>query len=269
METERGRRWWVRALFDLAEQDRRSAAGLLAGGLAYRLFLWLVPAAVVCVAVVGLFADLGGHTPEEAAEAIGITGAVAASVATAAERSTGGNLALFLVGAWATLLAARTAVRALRLVHEVAWDLPRTRAKVGVRAPLVFTGVVIGLIAMHAVSTFLYASGWWGDLLVDLALVAVVAGVALWAMSVLPHPPVSLGALVPGAILAGVVLEALRLITATYLVSKLERVDDLYGALGIALVILFWLYLLGRIMVGAPMLNAALQRRKQAESRAR
>ena len=41
------------AAFDVGERDRDVAGGLLAGAVAFRLFLWLVPFALAAVTVVG------------------------------------------------------------------------------------------------------------------------------------------------------------------------------------------------------------------------
>ena len=66
------------------------------------------------------------------------------------------------------------------------------------------------------------------------------------------------GPYLPGALLFGIGIEALRLVTAVYLVGKLSRISDLYGSLGLAVVILGWLYLIGRLVVTGCMLNASL-----------
>src|SRR5262245_51154181 len=45
------------AAFEVGERDRDVAGGLLAGAVAFRLFLWLVPFAVVAVTVLGLLVE--------------------------------------------------------------------------------------------------------------------------------------------------------------------------------------------------------------------
>ena len=82
--------------------------------------------------------------------------------------------------------------------------------------------------------------------------------VACAALARLPHGSEGMWALLPGAILFGVGIEVLRLITAVYFVGKIERIGDLYGSLGLAVVILAWLYLMGRLMVTGCMLNASV-----------
>jgi membrane protein len=62
--------------------------------------------------------------------------------------------------------------------------------------------------------------------------------------------------MVPGALLFGVGIEVLRLATTVYYVRQLASVNDLYGAMGFASVVLAWLYLLGRLIVVSVLVNA-------------
>ena len=81
----------------------------------------------------------------------------------------------------------------------------------------------------------------------------------------LPHADVGWLALLPGAVLFSVGVEALHLFTGFYLDPKLNHSTELYGVLGIAGTILFWLYISARLVVGAAMLNASLYERRSAE----
>jgi uncharacterized BrkB/YihY/UPF0761 family membrane protein len=137
LEIERQRRRSVRAAITFFERDRRFAGGLLAGGLAFRIFLWLLPLALVAATVLS---------------------------------------ALALAGLW---------------------RLPRPAEVPGRR-------------------------------------------------------------LLPGSLLLGVGAEAIRLFVSLYLAAKLGRSAGLYGSLGLAVVFLTWLYLVGRLIVGAVNLNATL-----------
>jgi uncharacterized BrkB/YihY/UPF0761 family membrane protein len=65
-------------------------------------------------------------------------------------------------------------------------------------------------------------------------------------------------ALLPGAILVGVGTQCLYLFNVLYLNHKIASASAAYGALGVAASALLWLYLLGRLMVAAPVLNATL-----------
>ena len=69
-QLERGRHGSVDAVFEMAERDGEVGGGIIAGALAYRLFIWLLPLALVAVAGLGFAADAASSTPEEAAESL-------------------------------------------------------------------------------------------------------------------------------------------------------------------------------------------------------
>jgi uncharacterized BrkB/YihY/UPF0761 family membrane protein len=55
--------------------------------------------------------------------------------------------------------------------------------------------------------------------------------------------------------------QGLYLFNVLYLNHKIQSASAAYGALGVAASALLWLYLLGRLMVAAPVLNATLWER--------
>jgi uncharacterized BrkB/YihY/UPF0761 family membrane protein len=55
----------------------------------------------------------------------------------------------------------------------------------------------------------------------------------------------------------------LQLLTTYWIGNLVARKTDTYGAVGIALAVLLWVYILGRIMVGSAGLNAALYYRRE------
>jgi hypothetical protein len=57
----------VDAALKAGDLDRRRAGSLLAGGIAFRVFLWLLPAALFVAAVVGLVRPSGGLSPDRVA----------------------------------------------------------------------------------------------------------------------------------------------------------------------------------------------------------
>ena len=63
--------------------------------------------------------------------------------------------------------------------------------------------------------------------------------------------------LLPGAVLVGLGVQVLHFVTVYWITRVIESKSETYGAIGAALGILFWAYLLGRILAGAAILNAA------------
>ena len=96
-----------------------------------------------------------------------------------------------------------------------------------------------------------------------LLLVVVYAGAMAWVMQQLPSRASGWLPFLPGAILVAVGSQLVHLLVVLYLAPRLGRSSELYGALGAATVILLWLYLEARLVVGGSSLNAALWERRQ------
>src|SRR4051794_19810907 len=77
VEDLRTRNALVDAALEAGDLDRRRAGSLLAGGIAFRIFLWLLPAALFAAAVVGLLRPTGGGAAARGAPPPCPAGAVA------------------------------------------------------------------------------------------------------------------------------------------------------------------------------------------------
>jgi uncharacterized BrkB/YihY/UPF0761 family membrane protein len=255
----------VRLAYDAYDHDRRQAGALLAGGLAYRLFLWLLPVSLVAATVIGLIGDISSLPTEQVADRSGLPAALTTVVARAAADAGRGLIPLLVLGLWAMLWAGKAVVKALRLLAAVSWQMRPGPMSHGIRAALSFTGLGLALMASPIALRPLYGGPFLVDVLVWLLEALAAVPLFAWLFSFLPHPEgVGWIDLLPGGALLSVGLQALRVATAVYFVGRLDRVDDLYGALGIAVVLMVWLFILGRLVVAAMSLNAARYRAAHA-----
>lgn len=263
---------WVRArvpgadvAFETAQRELRSAGGLIAGGVAFRLFLWLVPFGLVLAVLLGFWLDVDREGAQSAAKEFGIGAASIAEAADAVEARDESRAVLLIVSlgllAWFTL----GAVRALALAYALAWGLERPRLRKPLHAVGIFNVLFVGAALSFAGLTWLREALGPGALLGTAALLAVQTGLALAAMWLLPRRTDRLLDLLPGAVLAAVGLEAIHVAVAFYFVPRLERSSELYGALGTAVVLLVWLYVVARLVTGAAFLNATLWERRHGE----
>src|SRR5262249_52453596 len=78
LEQERERRYVVALGFAIAHRSRRTAASVLAGALAFRFFLTILPLALVSVVGLGYLSSLGG-SPSDAVKQFGIRGVLAST----------------------------------------------------------------------------------------------------------------------------------------------------------------------------------------------
>ena len=69
----------------MVDRDAEVGGGIIAGALAYRLFIWLLPFALVLVAGLGFAADAADSSPESAADELGLGGLVSSSIEGAAQ----------------------------------------------------------------------------------------------------------------------------------------------------------------------------------------
>jgi uncharacterized BrkB/YihY/UPF0761 family membrane protein len=74
-----------------------------------------------------------------------------------------------------------------------------------------------------------------------------------------------LWALLPGALIVGVGIGVLQILTITYVVHVVTRKSALYGAIGIALALLLWTYFAGRLLTAAIAANASLWKHRTGE----
>jgi membrane protein len=257
---------WGDVVADALERERIAAAGLLAGGLAYRLFFWIVPLGLVFSAILGYWVEADRIGLESAARDFGIGGAVARAAAETVEQEPHSRWYFLVVGGWLLVWFGGGVVRAANVAYAVAWRLRPERVQHQLRAGALFS---LGMIALIVVTSGTAALREWAPgpgLLVTLAIIAIYVATILWAMTLLPSRTDDWHDLLPGAVLIAVGTQLIHLFVALYLAPRLGRSTELYGALGAATVILLWLYLEARLFVGAAFLNACLWGRAHPES---
>jgi uncharacterized BrkB/YihY/UPF0761 family membrane protein len=258
IETASGRYPTVRWVLEAYDRDRRRFGGLLAGGLAFKLFLWLLPYALVVVGLFGYAASYSDQPPDQLAETAGLSSALVAMVAQAVEDSGRGRIFLVLLGGLLALWTGRGLVRALAVINTAAWNLPIRRAKGSWKGSAFFLGFATLLFGSQLLGGRLYSGSLATDILASITLIGLFSGIWLAGAVYLPRPEgVPWTALIPGAVVMGVSVRAVALVTSVYLAGKLARVDDLYGSLGIATVFLAWLFIASRVIVAATFLNAS------------
>ncbi len=256
-EVLRGKNESFRIAYEAYDRDRRHAGSLLAGGLAYRLFIWMVPMALVLSSALGVIAQYSSHSTQEVAKSAGLAAALTAAVASAAEDTGKSSLLLLVIGLWAVLWAGKSVVKALRLLAGVAWQIRPARFTRSWLASAAFSGLAVVLLGTPVLLQRLYAGPFIVDLLVWIATPLLLGPAFAYGFDWLPHPDgPPWTAFLPGGWLLAFGLQFMRIATAVYFAGRLERVNDLYGALGIATVIMLWLFLIGRLVVAAMAVNA-------------
>lgn len=248
---------------EAGELDRRRAGSLLAGGIAFRLFLWLLPAAVFAAGVIGLVQPTGSAQPDRVARTLGLGASVTAIVRQATAESQRGTAPLLAIGLVLTLYASTSLVRALRIANVLAWEEPFRRRPHLLRDGAILSALLLAAIGLEAGVSYLRHQVGVGPSLL-LGLIPMVVGGALWVgiSWILPHGDARWTALLPGAALVAVGMAVLHFATVYYFAPKLTRAPALYGSLGTAATLLAWLFVIARVTVSAAFLNATHWRRR-------
>jgi uncharacterized BrkB/YihY/UPF0761 family membrane protein len=262
-QAERAHHSSVDALFEIADRDSEVGGGILAGALAYRLFLALLPLALVAVAGLGVAASTSSTSPESAAQSLGLAGLVSHSIAGAAGSSA--RWYALLIGIPLVLMTMRSVLRALIVIHRLVWaDLRHAAPKPTIGATCRFLAVIVAYFAVSALAVAARSSSGGTGLLVTLLIPFPYAALWLLISLRLPHRDANWRALVPGALLFGVGIEILHVVTAYYIAPEATKKQGTYGSLGLAAALLLGLYLGSRLMVASAVLNVTLWERRLA-----
>lgn len=228
---------------------------VLSGGIAYRVFFWLVAVSFLLGGVLGL---LDPDDVESTLADRGLGAWLASAVAQFARSSEGQEWWLLLVGVWLVLWTGYTCAKALVLAHAAVWHVEPPKVARPLRAALIFNGLTFGFIAAMALARWLREEN---DVVgLGATLLVFVVPFAFWlvASHELPNRASDWRDLVPGATVVAVGLQAMHVFTVYFLERKLLNATELYGVIGVTTTILFWFYLAARLFVVAATLNASL-----------
>lgn len=265
---ERLRGWAERtrgfgAVLESFETEQRSGVPLLAGGLAYRMFFWLVAFGLLLAALLSFWVRSDQHDAESAARSFGLAGVATRSASSAIREGSHARWYFLFAGIALVIYFGIGAVRALRISAFLAWRVEPTRLRHSVKASLVFSGLLVAGFVIGLASAWVRHHG------PGIGVTATIGGVfgfmalLVFGFSHLPHADVPDWKVhLPGAALAAVGVIVMQAVVAYYLAAKLERSPKLYGALGSSTVVLLWLFLMARLFVSALFLNATVERRR-------
>jgi uncharacterized BrkB/YihY/UPF0761 family membrane protein len=229
-------------------------ATVLAGHLAYRVFLFLVPLVLLLVGGLGLAAASGADL-EDGSQRFRIGAALASAVAGAGDEASSSHVQLLVFGTIGTLVACFGLLKALQVVFAESWgiEVPKT-GRFGLLWRFLF-GTVLLLVSLLlrqwlARSNIVFSIG---ALFVALAInTALIVGLS-WMM---PRRATRLIDLTPGAVVGGLAFAGLNIAGFLYFPDRVARASALYGSFGLVLVVLFYLFLVGQLLVASAVANS-------------
>jgi uncharacterized BrkB/YihY/UPF0761 family membrane protein len=243
--------------------DRAVGGEIMAGAIAFRFFVFLLPLVLVLVSLLGIASTFDGKGSKHIAQRAGIGGIAAKSVSDSARLSSEGRWIALVLGLFALYSTSIALVRAVRIAHALAWGTTASPMRKKWKSALFLFGVTIAaLVLVSAVSQFRENHRLVGLFVLLGSVVAYAAG-WLGISILLPHRDADWMELVPGAVLVGVGLEVLHFVTVYYIARKVSSASELYGPIGAAVAILLWAYLIGRLVVASAVLNASMYNHRQ------
>ena len=244
---------WALELWD---RYTRLNAPALAGHLAFRAFSWLLPLGLILVAATGLAADQGTDVAEQAGTTLGLGQTLAASLEQASADTESSRLQLGFVAVSGLLLGTSGLLSALHLAYRTLWEVPDRRVRGRGRLLGRLLGGAPLLVVIIAASSALRRAGLLGGLAGVALSLAVIFAMLLGLAWILPRRATELRDLVIGPAVGTGLFAGLQAFTTLYLVDKLSKMSDTYGAMGITVTFLVYLYLVGQIVVLAALVNA-------------
>ena len=250
----------IKLLTDALREDRDTGGALLAGALAFRLFLWLLPAGLVMVALLGFSS---ADQVRSGMSGAGLGGFTASTIAQATAQAQQGRWFLLVIGGIALYSTSVGLAKAMWIGTSLAWHLPVSRLRRPPRAAAAVVGLLLPAVALTLAANWLRSVAYALGLVATLVMLVLYALLGWFVLSLLPRPAhSSVIDLLPGALVIALGVQVLHLISAYYLVNRISSSSQLYGALGAAATLLLWGYLLARILVGASTVNHTLFRHR-------
>ena len=242
----------------LHERDRSSAGTVVGSAVAFRLFLFFVP---LLLFVVGLAGFLGGAIDGGDIEQAGLSGGLATQMRAALSQPDTTRWIAVGVGLVGMASTGRALSKTMVSASCLAWQLP-----VVAKASVKLTGAIVGLVAGVGLVSII-VNRVRSEL--GLAITGMSFGVALLAyavawvlvMAVLPRPTRDPAVVVPGAIVLAATLVGMQAVSQLYLPGRFSHASEVYGAIGTAVVVLGWFFILGRAIVLSMALNAVVLER--------
>jgi membrane protein len=256
------RRPWLRVILDVQKRFGELHGNNLSASIVLQAFLSIFPLLLVVIAVVGFFSASGHDLAGRLIGQLGLNGDAARAVSDAMHVAERSRRVASVIGVAGLFWSGLGLVDALQYGYDQVWQVKARGIKDKAFGMLWLLGAAV-VISIGGGFTWLVnrLPGFLAPLAI-LAAVVVNCALFLWTEKVLPNRNVGWRALIPGAVMAGVGLEALKAIGGFWVPRLVASSSALYGSIGIVFAILAWLLLFSRLLVYSAVLNVVLYERR-------
>jgi membrane protein len=254
---DRWRRRWPVLDTALTVQERFGAigAGPLATSIGLAMFLSLFPLLLVAIAVAG-FLEAGSDTfTDDVISSLGLEGTAAETMEETLATAADSRQAASIVGLAGLLWAGLGVVGAIQTGLNTAWQTKGRGLLDKAVALLWLVGAGLLFVSTGAVGTLVRVLPGFAAPLTVAAGLAINVVLFTSTFTLLGNQHVPWRTHLPGAILAGIGFEILKVVGTVVVPQSVADSSALYGALGIVFAVLAWLLLYGRLLMYAAVLN--------------
>jgi membrane protein len=250
------RRWtWVGTVLRVQARFSEVHGASLAASVTLASFLSLFPLLLALIGIIGFFSSQANDLPGEVIGRLGLSGDAAKAVVSAIDVAERSRRTATVIGVVGLLWSGLGLVSALEQAFNSVWQATGRGLKDKAYGLLWLVGAVVILGG----SALLTAGLQWlpGPAAPLLVIAALLVNVVfwLWTLHTLANRQVGWQALLPGAVLGAVGLEALKVVGAIYVPRAVAGSSALYGSIGVVFALLAWLLFFGRLVVYAAVLN--------------
>lgn len=250
------RRWgWARTALRVQERFAEIHGSYLASSITLSAFLSLFPLLLVTIAVIGFFSATTDGVPAQVISTLGLTGQAATAVTNAIATAEESRAAASVIGLAGLLWSGLGLVAAIQFAFDAAWQVSGRGLKDKLFGLAWLGGAAMIFTATFVVSALINLLPWFMSPVAIVVGIGLNIGLWLWTMHTLVNRDVGWRPLLPGAVLAALGLEVLKLVGGVYVPRAVASSSALYGSLGVVFAILAWLLFFGRLVVYAAVLN--------------
>lgn len=234
----------------------------LAAAVTFQAFISLFPLLLVVVAVIGWIAGDGTDVAGAVVRELGLNGDAKEAVEDAVEAARESKKAASAVGLASLLWSGLGLVNALQYGYNQTWQVEAREVKDKAVGVLWLAGAALIFVGAAAITTVML---WVPEFVRPLGIVVALGinfGLWVWTSKILPNTKIPWKAVLPGALLAAIGLEILKVVGAFYVPKLVSNSSQLYGTLGVVFALLAWLFLFGRLIIYSAVLNVVLRERK-------
>jgi len=234
-------RFAIRALRDIRNLEVFDRAMTLAA----QAFTSILPILIVAASLRG---SLNPEANALFAQSLNLDDHTAEIVDESMPELTGGVTIAQVVGALLLIIAASSFARALERCFRRIWRTPRASIRFAWRWVVAIVAIVIGIVIVSATRSVVRGTG--AISVVEFFIESVIWCGLWWIASwIVINRSVSLRALLPGSVLAGLGFAGAVVIGRVYLPRVLASSADQFGVLGLAFSYIGWLFVLMAIFL--------------------